>query len=206
MVDALKTGDLLLCSSGPQQSWPFSWLSSLIKTASQSPYSHVAMVIKDPAFIHPSLCGLFVWESNYGNAIDPQDNSQKFGVRITPLRDFLEVYSAQKGVVVVRTLECDPEKLSALALEPIHNIVYNKPYDTNLADWIKVLDPNISWSVTDQRFWCSALIGYIYVKCGILAPDTLWSFLRPADFALSSERLKYKDANCFLSSVETRIV
>ena len=38
-----------------------------------------------------------------------------------------------------------------------------------------------------NRFWCSALIGYIYTKLGILNSDTDWSILRPCDFSEDSQ-------------------
>ena len=77
----LKTGDILLCGSGPRERWPLSWFSYLIKLYTHSPYSHVAMVLVDPSFIHPALKGTFVWESSNGSTPDPQDNKQKLGVQ-----------------------------------------------------------------------------------------------------------------------------
>ena len=35
-----------------------------------------------------------------------------------------------------------------------------------------------------DRFWCSALVGYIYTKCGLLDPGTDWSNLRASDFSV----------------------
>ena len=68
-------------------------------------------------------------------------------------------------------------------------IVYNKPYDTNIFDWMQAL---IGIDISPQktnRFWCSALIGYIYTKLGILKHNTDWSILTPNDFSLSGENL-----------------
>ena len=72
-----KTGDLLLCSSGSHTSWPISWLSNLIKLGTKSAFTHVAIVLKNPHFIHPSLHGFYVWESSYNGTKDPQDNKIK---------------------------------------------------------------------------------------------------------------------------------
>ena len=55
-----------------------------------------------------------------------------------------------------------------------------------------------------DRFWCSALIGYIYTKCGILKADTDWSILRPSDFSLDGELLNFNEGFS-LSVEETRI-
>lgn len=196
----LKTGDILLCGSG-HESWPLSWFSYLIKMYTHSPYSHVAMVLIDPSFIHPALKGSFVWESSNGSIPDPQDGKKKLGVRITPLADFLHEYQTQGGRVVVRPINCPPATFNPQILETIHNDVYGKPYDLYLTDWLKVLLP-ISENVepTINRFWCSALIGYIYTKCGILEPFTNWSFLRPADFAIESQTLNFVDDSMSLGA------
>ncbi len=192
MDQTLQTGDILLCGSGPREGWPLSWFSYLIKWYTRSPYSHVAMVLVDPAFIHPSLKGTFVWESSNGSTPDPQDNKKKLGVRITPLAEFLKAYERQGGRVVVRPLECPPETLNLSRLEPIHKDVYGKPYDLYLTDWLKALHPHgENREPTIDRFWCSALIGYIYTQCGIIDPSTSWTFLRPSDFSEADENLNF---------------
>ena len=202
----LKTGDILLCGSGPRESWPLSWFSYLIKMYTHSPYSHVAMVLIDPSFIHPALKGAFVWESSNGSTPDPQDNKQKLGVRITPLADFLHEYQVQGGRVVVRPVCCSPDTFNSQILETIHNDVYGKPYDLYLKDWLKALIPiGENSDPTISRFWCSALVGYIYMKCGILDPFTNWSFLRPSDFSKISEHLNFVDDGMALGD-ERRIL
>ena len=200
----LKTGDILLCGSGPRESWPLSWFSYLIKMYTHSPYSHIAMVLIDPSFIHPALKGVFVWESSNGSTPDPQDNKKKLGVRITPLADFLHEYQMQGGSVVVRPVSCPPDTFNPQILETIHTDVYGKPYDLYLKDWLKALIPiGENSEPTISRFWCSALIGYIYTKCGILDSFTSWSFLRPADFSATSEHLKFVDASMSLGAERT---
>ena len=200
----LKTGDILLCGSGPRESWPLSWFSYLIKIYTHSPYSHIAMVLIDPSFIHPALKGAFVWESSNGSAPDPQDNKKKLGVRITPLADFLHEYQMQGGSVVVRPVRCPPDTFNPQILETIHTDVYGKPYDLYLKDWLKALIPiGENSEPTISRFWCSALIGYIYTKCGILDSFTSWSFLRPADFSATNQHLKFVDAAMSLGAERT---
>ena len=49
------------------------WLSSLVKWGTHSNYTHVAMVLKDPTFLHPHLKGAYVWESSWEGLPDPQD-------------------------------------------------------------------------------------------------------------------------------------
>ena len=190
----LKTGDILLCGSGPRESWPLSWFSYLIKLYTHSPYSHVAMVLVDPSFIHPALKGTFIWESSNGSTPDPQDDKNKLGVRITPLADFLHDYQVQGGRVVVRPIKCPLDTFNSQQLETIHDTVYGKPYDLYLKDWLEALLPMGDHSErTINRFWCSALIGYIYSQCGIVDSFTNWSFLRPSDFSVTSENLNFLD-------------
>ena len=83
----LKTGDLLLFNS---HSSSFFSLSSLIKWGTHSNYTHVAMVLKDPSFIHPCLKGTFVWESSWEGTPDPQDGKVKLGVQITPIKEMID--------------------------------------------------------------------------------------------------------------------
>ena len=39
------------------------------------------MVLKDPSFLHPTLKGLYVWESSWEGKADPQDGKIKLGVQ-----------------------------------------------------------------------------------------------------------------------------
>ena len=98
----LKTGDILLCDYD-DTSGPMGWFSWMIKSFTKSNYSHVAMVLKNPTFIHPSLTGLYVWESSYEGTPDPQDGKVKLGVQITPLGHFIDYYK-KHGYVVYRKL------------------------------------------------------------------------------------------------------
>ena len=193
----LKTGDLLLFNS---HSSSFFSLSSLIKCGTHSNYTHVAMILKDPSFIHPCLKGTFVWESSWEGTPDPQDGKIKLGVQITPLKEIIDSYGPQN--VFVRKIECDDTLFSPERLTEVHEIVYNKPYDIIPTDWIGALFRKDTKPQKTDRFWCSALVGYIYTKCGILNEDTDWSILRPSDFSLDGENLKFNDGY-YLENTET---
>ena len=146
------------------------------------------MILKDPTFIHPSLKGLYVWESTYNGYPDPQDGKIKLGVQITPL---LECLNIEDRYVYVRTLQCPKNTFNDKILTEIHNTVYDKPYDIVPSDWIQALFKVDTNPQKTSRFWCSALIGYIYTKCGILNKNTDWSILRPSDFSLDGENLNF---------------
>lgn len=181
-MDKLKTGDIILFTSNAKGIWGL--ISDMIQWGTDSKFTHSAMVLKDPTFIHPTLKGLYVWESGWEGKPDPQDGKIKLGVQITPLRDIIELYKKEGGECYYRSIDCDPECFSVDNLKHIHDIVYNKPYDICPFDWIEAYmrkDPNPQ---NTERFWCSSFIGYIYTKCGILENDLDWSILRPSDFSL----------------------
>lgn len=180
-MNELKTGDIILFDYEGH-----SILSSLIKRFTKSNFTHVGMILKDPKFIHPSLKGYYIWESGKEDEPDPQDDKKKIGVQITP---FLELYNKYKntgGKIYIRKIK-DNTMFTDEKLKEIHHIVYDKPYDIVPLDWIEGYlqkDPNPQKT---NRFWCSALIGYIYTKLGILNEDTDWSILRPCDFSQDSQ-------------------
>ena len=128
------------------------------------------MVLKDPSFIHPCLKGTFVWESSWEGTQDPHDGKVKLGVQITPIKEMIDSYGTQN--VFVRKIECDETLFSPETLSEVHKIVYDKPYDIVPTDWIEALFRKDAEPQKSDRFWCSALVGYIYTKCGILDPST----------------------------------
>ena len=100
-MDDLKTGDLLLFSA--HEKGPLKYLSWLIEYFTHSDFTHVAMILKNPTFIHPSLKGTFVWESSWEGIPDPQDGKIKFGVKLTPLHESL---AFEDRSVFLRRLSC----------------------------------------------------------------------------------------------------
>ena len=176
----LKTGDILLFDNeGGGSMGVFSWL---IKKATDSNITHVAMVLKDPVFISPVLKGYYVWESGWEGTPDPQDGKVKFGVQITPLEEILQSYQKTKGKIYVRRAQYEQDLFTTEKLEEIHKVVYNKVYDIVPKDWFEAMFRRDDDPQKTSRFWCSALVGYIYVQCGALHPDTDWSMIRPSDF------------------------
>jgi len=176
----LKTGDILLFDyEGGGSMGIFSWL---IKKATKSNITHVAMVLKDPVFINPVLKGYYVWESGWEGTPDPQDGKVKFGVQITPLEEIIQSYKKKNGKIYVRRVTCPRDLFTTEKLLQIHEIVYNKIYDIIPKDWIEAMFRRDDNPQKTTRFWCSALVGYIYVQCDCLHPGTDWSIIRPSDF------------------------
>lgn len=193
----MKTGDLLLFNGCGN------WLSSLIKMGTHSNYTHIAMVLKDPTFLHPHLKGTYVWESGWEGLPDPQDGKVKLGAQITPLSEILESYSGH-GTVLHRAVQCDRSHFSEENLKKVHDVVYEKPYDIVPLDWVEALVRWDSRAKKVDRFWCSALVGYIYTQCGVLNNETDWSILRPCDFSTNAERLNFTK-ECSLSPCERKL-
>lgn len=204
MNPKMKTGDLLLFSDHTT-GW-FSYFTDMIKYATHSNYSHVAMILKDPSFIHPSLKGYYVWESSYEGTPDPQDDKIKLGVQITPLHEILEKYKKEGGHTIWRPIEYKTDPFTEDKLSQIHKVVYDKPYDIVPSDWVDALKRKDPEPQKTSRFWCSALIAYIYTKIGILNSTTDWTIVRPNDFSLADENLNYTNLDeAHLSTSESRL-
>jgi len=200
-MENLKTGDLLLFNN--TGGGFFGAFTSMIKWGTHSNYSHIAMVLKDPTFIHPHLKGTYVWESSWEGTPDPQDGEKKLGVQITPIGEILDEYK-NSGTVLCRKIQCDNSHFTEENLSKVHDVVYKKPYDIVPLDWVEgFLQKDLNPQKT-SRFWCSALVGYIYTKCGILKSDSDWSIMRPCDFSLNNEKLKFCEG-CSLEDTAIKI-
>jgi hypothetical protein len=179
----LKTGDLLVCDDLQHDDWGlFSWF---IKFFTKSDYSHVGMVVVDPEMTNPALKGAYVWTSGTSDVPDAEDGKKKFGVQFVELEEFIKTYG---GKIYLRRLKCESEEqyhkiFNIDVLREIHQVVYNKPYDVVVADWIEAYCQKDLKPQKTSRFWCSALIGYIYTKLTLLKSDLDWSILTPSFFS-----------------------
>lgn len=183
-----KTGDIILFSYRGHSS-PIDILSYIIEYTSPLPYSHCGIYLKDPKFLHVSLKGEYVWESIINNEIDQEDDKVKWGIKITPLQEYIKTY---EGTISIRKLMQNdrPVNIPENVLSKIQKTVYDKPYDVNPVDWIReLLHLRDRTPQKTNSFWCSAFVGYFLTEIGCLAKDTDWSVLKPCDFAMN-------DLNC----------
>ena len=134
-------------------------------------------------------------ESNWEGEPDPQDGDIKFGVQITPFEEIYKKYKQSNSTIYVRRIYCDPQCFSPDTLKKIHDVVYDKTYDIIPDDWLEALWRKDSHPQKTNRFWCSALVGYIYTQCNLLHPDTDWSILRPSDFSIQYNTLPFVGMN-----------
>ena len=77
---------------------------------------------------------------------------------------------------------------------PIKNTYFKiqaKPYDLDVFDWIKAYT-EVNKDINDKsltikyqkinKFWCSALVSYIYVECELLDKNIPWTIVTPNNF------------------------
>ena len=199
LLDNCQTGDIILFSTNK-------WYSKLIESFTSSKFSHIGIILRDPIYLNEKLTGLYVLESGSESKPDPEDNKIKIGVQITPLEEILSPYKGYlAGSVYYRKLNCVRDDQFTKKLIDIHNIVHNKPYDTNIIDWIKALD-NIEHKCINKgfnndhktnEFWCSALTCFVYCKLGFVEKDIPWTIIAPKQFSYyEKESLKF--INCTL--------
>ena len=130
--------------------------------------------------------------------LDPQGNATT-GLGKNNNNEEKNIYN-----LLIRKVNCEENAFSYDKLKKIHDVVYDRPYDICPRDWFDALFRKDKEPQKTDRFWCSALVGYIYTKCGILKEKTDWSILRPSDFSLESENLDFTD-NCSLEKSEFKI-
>ncbi len=181
----LRTGDLILfCTQG---TGIFGFFDSLIKYFSDSPYTHIGVVIKESQLGHKKLDSTktYIWESGYEGTPDPQDGKIRLGVQITDLESMMKRY---EGKLYVRKLDCPNDECRRIfnqeLLSSLQAQVYGKPYDLNIVDWLGAFGRHDNRPQKVDRFWCSAFIGYIYTQAKLLKDNTDWSILRPSDFSV----------------------
>ena len=186
-IDNLQTGDILLISN--YETGLFNLFLSMIRWGTHSDYVHIAIVLRDPKFLEKPLSGLYIWESGFEGQNDPQDDKLKLGVQVTPFNEFINNFNNVD--IFVRKFN-DYNLFTSQNLGKIHNSVYKKPYDINPRHWLWALFQKDPHPQRTSSFWCSAFVGYVLTQLKILKSNTDWSILRPCDFALDGERLKYK--------------
>lgn len=186
-IDILETGDIILYDTR----W---WYSRLIEYFSDGPYSHISIILKKPIWLDEKLTeDYYILESGGEKFPDSVTGKILYGVQIVPLSKILDEYkNGGYGKLYYRKLN------SSIPLSELQNkikegyfSVQAKPYDLDPFDWItayhevdKEID-NLKLSKKYQnmkRFWCSALVAYIYVHCNLLDKNIPWTIISPSDF------------------------
>lgn len=182
--DELNTGDILLfhhendCKTC--YNCVFSCFTGLIEACTESKYSHVAIVIRDPQFTNPPMKGLYVLESSFEDFPDAEDHRYKFGVELEEF-DKVIASAAPHETIYWRKLVCVRDALFYEKLAETHKMVYDKPYDIYPKDWIDALfhKKNASNGHVTSRFFCSALVAFVYYQWGFLPYSVEWTLVTP---------------------------
>ncbi len=180
-IETCDTGDLLLFNST-------AFYSRFIELLSGSKYSHVAYLIKNPTWLHPDLSGIYIFESGAEQSIDALSNNKIFGVQLTPIEEIIKEYkTAQYGYLYYVQNKFDRtneyyEKLKNIILQ-----TDTKKYDFNPIDWIKA-EFNINIGERKiNKFFCSALIGYIMEETEQLDKKIDWTCIAPRRYSVKSK-------------------
>lgn len=176
--DQLNTFDLIVCQGQDY------WFSSIVEYFTRSPYSHVGIILRDPTDLNPELNGLYFLESGQESSPDAEDHQRKFGVQITDFDKWMTNYT---GHVYIRRLTTQLDRQELLQrFHEIHQTVHNKPYDEWAPDLLRCwLDLDLGNTQQTQRFFCSALVSYVYSQLGILPSSLKWDLITPGYLASS---------------------
>ena len=188
-MDFLQTGDIILFQGR-------SFLSYLLEYFGRSPYSHVGMIVRNPSFLNPALeDGIYLLESGWNPIPDVETGKTKIGVQLHFLEDILK--DCPINTVYVRKVECQRDSVFYETLQTIHQTVQNQPYDLNPWDWLlglysmkHTLPLEQSYQRTD-RFWCSALLAYIFDRLQLIQPVN-WSLVAPREFGDTGAMLSFR--------------
>ena len=193
-LEDLETGDIILFNGDYL-------LSYIVEYCTDSIYSHVGVVLKNPNLGDATFKGIYLLESEREHTPDPENHRIKKGVQIINLEEKIKNY---KGRVYVRKLSCIRDDKFYKKIIEIHSAVHNIPYDLNPVDWIKgVLQLNIGNTHKENTYWCSALVTFVFVKLGLLDKNIAWTIVSPQDLSSSSNKLKF--INCILGD-DTRLI
>jgi hypothetical protein len=175
--DQLETGDILLFSTNK-------WYSDVIEVGDECVYSHCGVILRDPVYLDPSLQGLYLFESGLEPFPDATDGLIHFGVQIVPLQKVIDEYMLWKeGAIYHRHLNCKRDSKFEDRIQQAYQTVKNMPYNCNPMDWIEAL-LGFHWfdKQITTRFWCSALVAYLYVKLELIDQNIDWTLVTPRDW------------------------
>jgi len=177
IIDQLDDYDLLLFRGQDY------WFSYVVEYATWSDFSHVGLVLKGAPEISPELTSNLFLESGAEQTPDVIEHKIKWGVQITDLQKVIENYTGQ---VYSRKLIISDELRIKLKeqLYTIYQDIADAPYDCDVHDLIRAeLNIDVGDVQKTDKFFCSALVSYFYVKLGLLTPTLKWDLITPKEFS-----------------------
>jgi hypothetical protein len=170
--DSLRTFDLLLFSGE-------GIISSVIKTATNSEWSHVAVVLNLEEFDQ-----VLIYESTtLTNVPDLVTGRRVKGVQLVQLSSRLEDY---KGDVVIRFLHGERTRRQGELAAHFMREFHGRPYETNQLEMIRAaLDTGMSQrnQPDASSVFCSEMVALLYRRIGVLGGNWPANEFVPGDFA-----------------------
>ena len=173
------TGDIILFQDN-STSTLLDYLAYLIQYFTDSKYSHVGMVVKDPLIKGKIIKGLYLLESTgFDSMKDIESNKTKFGVQIVELKERLKL-SNDTHYYRKLNIERTPQFIDLY--NKAYAIVKDRPYDINPTDWCKAeFDLKKGNVQKTNTFFCSALVSFLFTALNLLPKTTDWTIMRPKD-------------------------
>lgn len=189
-----ETGDILLYQGKKY------WYERFIEYFTNSNFSHVSIIVKNPKTIGIDLPnGLYILESGMEPYKDVEDGNYKTGVQLVNFEKHIENCKREGQKIWYRKLYTKRDEKFYNTLKEIHKQVHGKTYDFDAIDWLEAYVRNVYKSpINKQRtdkFWCSALVCYVYVKLGLIDSEEDWTHTRPSDFSSNYNTLKFIQKN-----------
>ena len=183
LIKICNTGDLILFQGK-------SIISEFIKVSTNSVWTHIGIIIKNPTFIKNCKKGIYLYVADGAYEIDKPSNNKLIGVQLVNLEDKLKNY---EGTFYYRKLKTQQNKKKMMkTFKIVYNTEYHKFYDWLPQNWIATFLAihnleNISDIISNPRhldkMFCSSLVAYTYTQWNLLKKDTDWSFIAPQFFA-----------------------
>jgi hypothetical protein len=171
----LQTGDIVLFG----KNGPF---SRLIAAGTDSKYSHVGMVLKEPIYLDPSLKGTYLLEAI--TAVRQSDQSSNVseticGVHLSPIQQTM----GKTRKVAFRRLVIDRNEAFYDKLKQAYESIKDAKFDTNPIHWLMAkwvhdrqddLNSLATFRMSPDQFqklnslYCSALVAYLFVSIDII--------------------------------------
>lgn len=168
----LNTGDIVLFSGRDP-------ISTVIKWATRSKWSHVGMVIRSQ-----ELDMVLLWESMLIGAIkDVQSHTVKQGVQLVALSERIKSYSGIVGTRRLEDVDMTPDRIKDLAV--FRAEIKDRPYEEDKIELMKsAYDGSFGNNEEDlSSLFCSEMVAEAYQRMGLLTDNTPSNEYTPADFS-----------------------
>lgn len=182
-LDQMETGDLLLFHGSNF------WFSYVVEWATWSEFSHIGIVLKDPTWIRPDLKGIYMLESGTEKFPDAVEHKIHYGIQVVSMEKLMSNYCGRVYFKKLNRPDVGSELPVGVAssFDQVVNHVWKKiedlPYDDDLWDLMRA-EFGIKWGDMHRmnKFFCSALVTFLYERFGLFKSDVNWDSILPEDY------------------------